>query len=156
MRIVVYGPERRVGALQDDNVVDLNSAYAKLARESLKEGLPYVAAAANAPSDLEQFIILGDRAIEAAQRALDHVANSNGLGPQGERVVIPVSQTTLHAPLAHRGVICECGQHHRRLLQPLRIHTHEHVHVRVMDARVALGLVLDCVEAGSPSAMNGR
>jgi 2-keto-4-pentenoate hydratase/2-oxohepta-3-ene-1,7-dioic acid hydratase in catechol pathway len=110
MRIVVYGPERRVGALQDDNVVDLNSAYAKLARESLKEGLPYVAAAANAPSDLEQFIILGDRAIEAAQRALDHVANSNGLGPQGERVVIPVSQTTLHAPLAHRGVkICMAG-----------------------------------------------
>jgi acylpyruvate hydrolase len=110
MRIVVFGPERRVGALQGDNVVDLSGAYAKLAQELLGEPVPYAAAAASAPSDLEQFIILGDRALEAAQRALEYVAGSDGLGVRGERIVTPISETVLHAPLAHRGVkICMAG-----------------------------------------------
>src|SRR4051794_25628594 len=111
MRIAVFGPERRVGALQGDNVIDLNAAYAKLARERNNEAVPYAAAAAVAPADLEQFIMLGDRALEAAQQAIDYVGSAGDkLGVRGERVVIPVSETVLHAPLAHRGVkICMAG-----------------------------------------------
>ena len=41
MRIVVYGSERRVGALHRGDVVDLNGAYIKLACEVLDEALPY-------------------------------------------------------------------------------------------------------------------
>jgi 2-keto-4-pentenoate hydratase/2-oxohepta-3-ene-1,7-dioic acid hydratase in catechol pathway len=81
MKIVVYGPERRVGALVGTDVIDLN-------------------AAAGLPSDLEQFILQGDRAIEAAQRAID----------QGGHATVPASEAGLRAPLAHRGVkICMAG-----------------------------------------------
>ena len=37
MKIVVFGPHRRTGALQDGNVVDLNYACAKYLREQANE-----------------------------------------------------------------------------------------------------------------------
>ena len=84
MKIVVFGQERRVGALAGDNVIDLNAIDPSL------------------PSDLEQFIIAGDVALRSAQRAIDQAGNG--------AAVIPVNQATLHAPLAHRGVkICMAG-----------------------------------------------
>lgn len=84
MKIVVFGPDRRVGALVGDNVIDLNA---------VDRGLP---------SDLEQFIIAGDEALQGAQRAIDQ----SQAGP----AVRPVSQTKLWAPLAHRGVkVCMAG-----------------------------------------------
>ena len=113
MKIVVFGPERRVGALLDNNVIDLNAAVAKHAREVSNEAAPYAVAAAQAPKDLESFIMLGDRAIEASQRAIDYLTSASAsdmLGPRGERVVVPAGETKLHAPLAHRGVkICMAG-----------------------------------------------
>ena len=33
MKIVVYGPDRRTGALRDGSVVDLSGAFAKFAAE---------------------------------------------------------------------------------------------------------------------------
>ena len=106
MRIVVFGPERRVGALQGDNVIDLNAAYAKLAREAQDDHAPYASAAANSPADLEEFILAGDRALAGAQAAVEYLTTRAGdhLGPRGETVVTPVASTRLHAPLAHRGV----------------------------------------------------
>jgi hypothetical protein len=52
MKIVVFGQDRRVGALVGSDVIDLN-------------------AAAGLPSDLEEFILQGDSAIDAAQRAIE-------------------------------------------------------------------------------------
>ena len=83
MKIVVYGPERRVGALVGTDVIDLN-------------------AAAGAPSDLEQFILAGDQALEASQRAIEQAQGGN------RQHVVAGAQ--LRAPLAHRGVkICMAG-----------------------------------------------
>ena len=50
MKIVVFGQDRRVGALVGDNTIDLNAADPNL------------------PRDLEQFIIAGDPALQSAQR----------------------------------------------------------------------------------------
>jgi acylpyruvate hydrolase len=87
MKIVVYGPERRVGALVGTDVIDLN-------------------AAAGLPSDLEQFILQGDSAIDAAQAAIERVGRVGG----EEGVIMPVADAQLRAPLAHRGVkICMAG-----------------------------------------------
>lgn len=84
MKIVVFGQDRRVGALAGDNVIDLNAVDPSL------------------PSDLEQFIIAGDQALQSAQRAIDQTQS----GP----ALIPVAQTKLRAPLAHRGVkVCMAG-----------------------------------------------
>src|SRR6266498_3575800 len=112
MKIVVFGPDRRVGALHGDDVIDLNGAYAKLALEVQDEPVAYAAADANAPADLEQFITLGERALEAATRAVEYVTTRAGdhLGPRGESVIVAVTETKIHAPLAHRGVkICMAG-----------------------------------------------
>ena len=37
MRLVVYGPHKRLGLVQDEQVIDLNLAYAKYLREA-REG----------------------------------------------------------------------------------------------------------------------
>ena len=71
MRLVVYGPERRLGAWEGDDVIDLNRAYAKYLRETQDEPLPYEMAAAIVPVELGDFIVSGPRAIEGAQRAVE-------------------------------------------------------------------------------------
>jgi 2-keto-4-pentenoate hydratase/2-oxohepta-3-ene-1,7-dioic acid hydratase in catechol pathway len=103
VKVVVYGPEKRVGILQGEDIVDASLAYASLAA-SRGERLPYAVSAATVPSDLEQFIEAGDRALEGVQQAVEHVTRSGSGGPAGERLVLPARDTKLYAPLAHRGV----------------------------------------------------
>lgn len=103
MKVVVYGPEKRVGILQGEDIVDATLAYASLAA-SRGERLPYAVSAATVPADLAQFIEVGDRALEGAQQAVEHATRSGSAGPSGERLIIPTGDTKLHAPLAHRGV----------------------------------------------------
>lgn len=112
MKVVVFGPQRRTGILQDDLVIDVELACAKHAHEAEGSRLPYAVAAASASADLEQFIIGGDRAIEAAKAAVEYLATRAGdhVGPRGEAVAFPAEETRLHAPLAHRGVkLCMAG-----------------------------------------------
>jgi 2-keto-4-pentenoate hydratase/2-oxohepta-3-ene-1,7-dioic acid hydratase in catechol pathway len=67
MRIIVFGPERRVGALVGDNVLDLNAADSEV------------------PSSLLAFIEGGDALLQRAQRAVDqaHSAPDEALQPIG-------------------------------------------------------------------------
>ena len=112
MRVAVYGPERRVGIIDGDNIIDIEGAYAKLASEVQNHPVPYAAAAGATPANLEHFIQLGSKAIDGARQAVEYLTQRAGdhLGPRGETLVIPVSATRLHAPLAHRGVkLCMAG-----------------------------------------------
>ncbi len=63
MKIVVFGDEKRVGALLDDMIVDLNKANAAL------------------PSGLEAFISAGAQAIAAAQGAIAKADRSALIDP---------------------------------------------------------------------------
>lgn len=112
MKVAVYGPERRVGILEGDGVVDAEGAYAKFAHEVRNHPAPYREAAATTPADLEAFIQLGAKALEGAQAAVEHLKQRAGdrLGPRGETLIVPLSETRLRAPLAHRGVkLCMAG-----------------------------------------------
>ena len=112
MKVAVYGPEYRVGIVAGEDVIDIEGAYAKLARELQDHPVPYAAAAATTPANLEHFIQLGDKAVEGAQLAVEYLTQRAGdhLGPRGEALIIPLSTTRLHAPLAHRGVkLCMAG-----------------------------------------------
>jgi 2-keto-4-pentenoate hydratase/2-oxohepta-3-ene-1,7-dioic acid hydratase in catechol pathway len=123
VKVVVFGPQRRTGVLHGDDVIDIELACAKVAREVHGHRLPYAFAAANAPADLEQFIQLGARAIEAAQEAIEYVEESAGdrLAPGGEQVITPSAETKLHAPLAHRGVkLCMAGANYSDHLLGIR------------------------------------
>jgi 2-keto-4-pentenoate hydratase/2-oxohepta-3-ene-1,7-dioic acid hydratase in catechol pathway len=100
MKVVVYGPFRRTGALRDGNVVDLSFAYAKYLHERTRESDPIAMAEAVVPSNLARLIEGGRRALDAAETALDHLfGQAQGReGPRGERLVWETSAVRLHAP----------------------------------------------------------
>jgi 2-keto-4-pentenoate hydratase/2-oxohepta-3-ene-1,7-dioic acid hydratase in catechol pathway len=100
MKIVVFGPLKRTGALHDGNVVDLSYAYAKYLRERTNEPSPLGMADVVVPSDLARFIEGGPRALEAAQTALDYLSGQaqDKFGPSGERLVHEQATVRLHAP----------------------------------------------------------
>src|SRR5467141_1619830 len=89
MKIVVFGPFKRTGALHGESVVDLSRAYAKYLQERTVEPNPLEMADVVVPSDLVRLIEGGPRALEAAQQALDYLFGEaqNNLGPRGERLV---------------------------------------------------------------------
>src|ERR1051325_9935725 len=111
MRLVVYGPDRKLGAWEGDQVIDLNFAYAKYAREVENEPLPYEMASAIVPNELGLFIDSGPRAIEGAQKAVDYLSNraADKKGIRGERLVESVDDVKLHAPYARRARIMMAG-----------------------------------------------
>src|SRR5436309_639041 len=84
MKIVVFGPERRVGAVLGDRVVDLNHADPAL------------------PASLERFIGAGEAALDRARRALVS-AEANGAPSH------PVASIGLGAPVVHRPRIACAG-----------------------------------------------
>jgi 2-keto-4-pentenoate hydratase/2-oxohepta-3-ene-1,7-dioic acid hydratase in catechol pathway len=100
MKIVVFGPYHRTGALHDGNVVDLSYACAKYLRERVGEPSPLEMAEALVPSDLARLIEGGPRALENAQKALDYLFGQahDKQGPRGEKLVHPAAEVKLHAP----------------------------------------------------------
>ena len=68
MKIVLFGPERRIGAWQNDKIIDLNGAMANYLRDQRGENNAQARADEKIPLRLERFIALGKAAIEDAQR----------------------------------------------------------------------------------------
>lgn len=100
MKVVVYGANKRVGAVSDGTVVDLNWAYAKYLREVKGVARPYVHADGTLPAGLAGFIERGRPALDAAHLALEYHADRNPepVGARLERIVQPPG-TRVHAPL---------------------------------------------------------
>jgi acylpyruvate hydrolase len=100
MKIVVFGPRKRTGALHEESVVDLSYAYAKYLRERTNEPSPLEMAAVVVPSNLARLIEGGPRALEAAQTALDYLSGQaqDKFGPSGEPLVHEPATVRLHAP----------------------------------------------------------
>src|ERR1700741_448970 len=100
MKIVVFGPDKRTGALRDGDVVDLSYACAKYLREREGEPSPLEMAEALVPSDLARLIEGGPRGLEHAQKALDHLFGQaqDKFGSRGEALVYPAADVRLHAP----------------------------------------------------------
>lgn len=84
MKIVVFGPERRVGGLIGERIVDLNHADPQL------------------PARLLNFIEAGPSAIERAQRVLDQAPSA---------AVHNASAVKLHAPWPERRIACVGGNY---------------------------------------------
>jgi acylpyruvate hydrolase len=124
MKIVVFGPERRVGVLHDDrHVVDVCLAHAKLLWE--RDGEPHAVelAAVLTPADLGRFIERGDAALDAARDSLSYLFERAGdrAGPRGETIVHDLGSVRLHAPRpAAARIACAGGNfadHHLAMAQ---------------------------------------
>ena len=100
MKIVVFGPGRRVGALHGEHVVDLSLACAKHLKEAKGEPSASRMATALVPDNLAAFIDGGARALDHAAAAIEHLFNNSHdqLGSDGEIVVHKATETRLHAP----------------------------------------------------------
>jgi len=106
MKIVLFGPERRIGAWRSDKVIDLNRALASYLREQRGDSNSQMHADERIPHQLEGFIALGKAAIEDAQRAIEHAAK---VGADG--VVHDVKGVKLHAPWPQRRIACVGGNY---------------------------------------------
>ena len=111
MKVVVFGPQRRTGALRDGMVVDLCGAYAKYAFEKNGEAHPVQLAEALVPSDLARFIEGGSRTLEQAEAALDYLFGQaqNRHDRRGMALVHPAGEVRLHAPRPARARIACAG-----------------------------------------------
>jgi acylpyruvate hydrolase len=105
MKIVLFGSERRIGAWQNDKVIDLNRALANYLSER-GETNAQAQADEKIPLRLERFIALGQAAIEDAQRAVEH-ATKQGAG----NVVHNIQSVKLHAPWPERRIACVGGNY---------------------------------------------
>src|SRR5262249_47478512 len=100
MKIVLFGPDKRTGALHNGSVVDLSYACAKYLRERTDEARPLEMAEVVVPSDLARLIEGGTPALENAQKAIDHLFTQaqERVGPRGEKLVYAADEVRLHAP----------------------------------------------------------
>jgi 2-keto-4-pentenoate hydratase/2-oxohepta-3-ene-1,7-dioic acid hydratase in catechol pathway len=106
MKIVLFGPERRIGALERERVIDLSRALASYLREQRGDASAQVHADERIPARLEQFIALGKAAIEDAQRAVEHATKSGG-----DAILHDATGVKLHAPWPERRIACVGGNY---------------------------------------------
>jgi 2-keto-4-pentenoate hydratase/2-oxohepta-3-ene-1,7-dioic acid hydratase in catechol pathway len=111
MKIVVFGPERRVGALVGEKVIDLNRGMARQLREQ-GESKPEEQAATGLPGRLLTFIESGASGLENAQRVIEQFAK---IAPGDEsaeaKVVHNANAVKLHAPWPERRIACVGGNY---------------------------------------------
>lgn len=105
MKIVVYGPERRVGAWEGDSIIDLARAY-----EQSRGG--NVAPGEGLSSELLPFIEAGQTGLEKAREAIDHARSA----ARSEGVVFERQEVQLHAPWPGRRIACVGGNFADHLL----------------------------------------
>jgi len=99
MKIVVYGLGQRVGVLKDNSVIDLSAAYAKYLHEAKSETRAEELAAMLVPSDLARLIESGRRALDDAQKALEHLSNAKDQkAVNGNKLVFAANSVKIHAP----------------------------------------------------------
>ena len=111
MKIVVFGAARRVGALIDEKVIDLNHGLARSLREK-GDAKADEQAATRLPARLLSFIESGAAGLEEARRVIDQFA---GIAPSDDRgepkVVHKASEVKLHAPWPERRIACVGGNY---------------------------------------------
>ena len=110
MKIVVFGPEQRVGALEGDKVIDLNRAFASYLREKRGDLNAQDQAATRVPCGLESFIAAGRSAIDDAQRAVEYALAISG-GRQAAAILCNIGEVKIHAPWPNRRVACVGGNY---------------------------------------------
>ena len=111
MKVVVFGPERRVGALVGEKIIDLNRGMARQLKER-GESKAEEQAATRLPSRLLAFIECGASGLESAQRVIDQFATAAPTDDRGEsKVVRNASDVKLHAPWPERRIACVGGNY---------------------------------------------
>lgn len=93
------GTKRRVGVVDDDELVDVTTAYAG-ALDAEGEADPETIAQAHAPPRMVEFLQRGDRAMAAAERAHEYASEADAeTGPSGGQLRFEEAEVNLLAPV---------------------------------------------------------
>ncbi|HTN73351.1 MAG TPA: fumarylacetoacetate hydrolase family protein [Methylomirabilota bacterium] len=106
MKIVRFGPDQRVGALEGERVIDLNLAFASYLRDRRGDVNAQEHADKRVPSQLEAFIVAGQAATEDARQAIEYAAKN--VTPA---MVHNVKDVKIHAPWPGRRIACVGGNY---------------------------------------------
>jgi acylpyruvate hydrolase len=111
MKIVVFGPERRVAALVGERIIDLNHGMAKYLSER-GEANAAEQAATRVPPRLLSLIERGPAGLLDAQAVIDHFIQLSPADDHGDpRVVYIASNVKLHAPWPEKRIACVGGNY---------------------------------------------
>jgi acylpyruvate hydrolase len=112
MKIVVFGPSHRVGALVGAEIIDINRAFAHfLAAGGQSEAAADELADARTPAALDRFVEAGRAALDDAAQAVDAALATDVPGLRH-----PVATTRIHAPWPGRRIACAGGNYAEHLL----------------------------------------
>lgn len=104
MKLVVFGPFKRLGGLlKDGKIVDLNLVYVEYLKDKGRTR-PKARADVELPANLQEFIEEGDPALEAAKNALAYAQKKKGdllINPEGVKIWAPLP--SLHTKIACAG-----------------------------------------------------
>ena len=110
--------ETRIGALaKDDQIVDLNLAFASYCENVKKESAFYRIADARVPADMRALFEGGDQSLQAAAAGLNFAleCGRNAEGPHGEPIFHRLQEIKLKAPIIPRKFFHTAGnfrEHH--------------------------------------------
>ncbi|MFP3952137.1 MAG: fumarylacetoacetate hydrolase family protein [Candidatus Bathyarchaeia archaeon] len=97
--------EERVGAVVEDEVVDLCSAYAAMLRDD-GESNPVLWARAAVPFRMIDFLGGGEASLDSAEEALEYAVENPGMrGVDGERLVLGLEEVRLMPPVPRPGKV---------------------------------------------------
>jgi 2-keto-4-pentenoate hydratase/2-oxohepta-3-ene-1,7-dioic acid hydratase in catechol pathway len=97
------GPLQRIGAIQQNNIIDLNMGYTTYLADKRGSHRAYDLASAVLPPYMIAFFRSGQEGIEAAETTIDYVVKQRSktpiMGPSGEKIVYDTSEIKLKAPV---------------------------------------------------------
>jgi 2-keto-4-pentenoate hydratase/2-oxohepta-3-ene-1,7-dioic acid hydratase in catechol pathway len=109
MKLVTFGVPtpvgqiQRIGAISQDQIIDLNIGYTRYLVDKHGDGQAYELAAALLPPDMIAFFKRGEEGKDKAELTIDYVmkygSKTNWLGPRGEQVIYEMNAVKLKAPV---------------------------------------------------------
>jgi 2-keto-4-pentenoate hydratase/2-oxohepta-3-ene-1,7-dioic acid hydratase in catechol pathway len=109
MKLVTFGVYtpvgeiRRIGALHENRIIDLNMGYARYLAEKHGNMEAYELASAMLPPDMIAFFRRGNEGKEKARLTLDYLTTYHGAGslsgPRGEKIIYEMNKVKLKAPV---------------------------------------------------------
>lgn len=117
MRIVTFGPEKRVGLLHGNRVMDVNSAVRACLTKKLGAEGGAAKAASAAPPDLCAFIEAGPEALDLAEASLAQLEQSADTA-----IFLPLASAGIAAPWPGRRIACagaNYAEHIQRFMENL-------------------------------------
>lgn len=109
------GSHRRVGALEEETIIDLTAGYRELL---VNDGQNMVdeSVQARAPTSMIDFLRAGDKGFETAESTVDAVLDSSLSSSSGRTLTYDRSETRLLSPLPRPNSIKDCTVYEQHLL----------------------------------------